>query len=159
MRESEPLARHVTFGVGGPADIYFVAQTEDALRRAFALARSEDVPVFIFGSGSNVLVGDRGVRGLTIENRTDAIEGPSQNGAGFKVRVASGVSFATLSRRMAAAGYSGIEWACGIPGSLGGAVVTNAGAYEWSLARCADAAYDCRTSVAKSLNSSSTSWH
>jgi UDP-N-acetylmuramate dehydrogenase len=88
----------------------------------------------VFGSGSNVLVGDLGVRGLTIENRTDAVEGPGQNGAGYKVRVASGVSFAALARRMAAAGYAGIEWACGIPGSLGGAVVTNAGAYDRSLA-------------------------
>jgi UDP-N-acetylmuramate dehydrogenase len=134
VRLDEPLARHVTFGVGGSADVYFVAETEDALRHAFALARSQDVPVFVFGSGSNILVGDRGVRGLTIDNRTDRIDGPAQNGAGFKVRVASGVSFASLARRMANAGYSGIEWACGIPGSLGGAVVTNAGAYEWSLA-------------------------
>jgi UDP-N-acetylmuramate dehydrogenase len=134
VRLNEPLARHVTFGVGGPADIFFAAHTEDQLRGAYALARSCDTPVWVFGSGSNILVGDRGVRGLTIENRTDTIEGPSQNGAGFKVRVASGVSFATLARRMAAAGYAGIEWACGIPGSLGGAVVTNAGAYDHSLA-------------------------
>jgi len=134
VRLDEPLGRHVTFGVGGPADVYFVAESEDALRRAYALARSSDAPVFVFGSGSNILVGDKGIRGMTIENRSDSIDGPAQNGAGFKVRVASGVSFATLARRMAAAGYSGIEWACGIPGSLGGAVVTNAGAYEWSLA-------------------------
>jgi UDP-N-acetylmuramate dehydrogenase len=134
VRLNEPMSRHVTFGVGGPADVYFVAENEEALRQAYALARSNDVPVFIFGSGSNILVGDKGVRGLTIENRTDTIDGPVQNGAGLKVRVASGVSFATLARRMASAGYSGVEWACGIPGSLGGAVVTNAGAYDWSLA-------------------------
>jgi UDP-N-acetylmuramate dehydrogenase len=134
VRLNEPLGRHVTFGVGGPADIFFAAHTEDHLREAYALARSHQTPVWVFGSGSNVLVGDRGVRGLTIENRTDAVVGPNQNGAGFKVRVASGVSFAALARRMAAAGYAGIEWACGIPGSLGGAVVTNAGAYEHSLA-------------------------
>jgi UDP-N-acetylmuramate dehydrogenase len=134
VRLDEPLSRHVTFGVGGPADVYFVAETEDTLRQSYALARSNDVPVFIFGSGSNILVGDKGVRGLTIENRTATIEGPAQNGSGFKVRVASGLSFATLARRMANAGYSGVEWACGIPGSLGGAVVTNAGAYDSSLA-------------------------
>jgi UDP-N-acetylmuramate dehydrogenase len=133
VRLDEPLSRHVTFGVGGPADVYLIAETEDQLRRAYALAKSAGEPVFIFGSGSNILVGDGGVRGLTIENRTSAVEGPSQNGAGFKARVASGVSFAALARRLAAAGYAGIEWACGIPGSLGGAVVSNAGAYEWSL--------------------------
>jgi UDP-N-acetylmuramate dehydrogenase len=133
VRLEEPLSRHVTFGVGGPAEVYLIAETEDQLREAYALAKSAEEPVFIFGSGSNILVGDGGIRGLTIENRTSAIEGPSQNGAGFKARVSSGVSFAALARRLSAAGYAGIEWACGIPGSLGGAVVSNAGAYEWSL--------------------------
>lgn len=133
VRLDEPLGRHVTFGAGGPADAYFVAGTEDQLRAAFSAAKRHGVPVFVFGSGSNVLVGDGGVRGLTIENRTAAIDGPAQNGSGFKVRVASGVSFAALARRLSSAGYGGIEWACGIPGSLGGAVVTNAGAYGSSL--------------------------
>ncbi|MDO8614764.1 MAG: UDP-N-acetylmuramate dehydrogenase [Dehalococcoidia bacterium] len=133
VRLDEPLSRHTTFGAGGPADAYLAAETEDQLRLAYAAAKRHGVPVFIFGSGSNVLVGDGGVRGLTIENRTGRIEGPSQNGAGFKVRAASGVSFAALARRLANAGYAGIEWACGIPGSLGGAVLTNAGAYGSSL--------------------------
>ncbi len=134
VRLDEPLSRHVTFGAGGPTDTYFAARTEDQLRTAYALAKEHGVPVFVFGSGSNILVGDRGVRGLTIENRTSDIAGPSPNGAGYRVRVASGVSFAALARRVSSAGYSGVEWACGIPGSLGGAVVTNAGAYGASLA-------------------------
>jgi UDP-N-acetylmuramate dehydrogenase len=133
VRIDEPLSRHVTFGVGGPADAYLIAESEDQLRLAYAAAKRRLMPVFIFGSGSNILVGDGGVRGLTIENRTSEVGGPSPNGAGFWVRVASGVSFAALARRLSSAGYSGIEWACGIPGSLGGAVVSNAGAYEWSL--------------------------
>ncbi len=133
VRLDEPLSRHTTFGVGGPADVYFVAKTEDQLRTAYAIARRHGVPVFILGSASNVLVGDGGIRGLTIENGTSRIEGPSPNGAGFKVRAASGVSFAALARRLSLAGYAGIEWACGIPGSLGGAVVSNAGAYGASL--------------------------
>lgn len=133
VRLDEPLAHHVTFGVGGPADVYFPAKTEDQLRGAYALAKRYDIPVFIFGSGSNILVGDRGIRGLVIENRTDQVEGPAQNGAGLKVRVASGVSFAALARRLSSAGYAGLEWAAGIPGSLGGAVVTNAGAYGSAL--------------------------
>jgi UDP-N-acetylmuramate dehydrogenase len=133
VRLEEPLSRHVTFGVGGPAEVYLIAEAEDQLREAYALAKSAGEAVFIFGSGSNILIGDGGVRGLTIENRTSAVDGPSQNGAGFKARVASGVSFAALARRLSAAGYSGIEWACGIPGSFGGAVVSNAGAYERSL--------------------------
>ncbi len=133
VRQDEPLSRHVTFGVGGPADVYFPAKTEHQLRGAYTLAKRYGVPVFIFGSGSNILVGDRGIRGLVIENRTGQVEGPTQNGAGLKVRVASGVSFAALARRLSSAGYAGLEWAAGIPGSLGGAVVTNAGAYGSAL--------------------------
>lgn len=133
VKTDEPLFRHTTFGVGGPADVYVIARTEDELRLSYATARKHGRPVFIFGSGSNVLIGDGGVRGVTIENRTTHVDGPSRNGTGFKVRVASGMSFATLSRRMASAGFAGVEWACGIPGSLGGAVVSNAGAYGWSL--------------------------
>ena len=133
VRLDEALSRHVTFGVGGPADVFFAATTEDQLRGAYALAKQHGVPVFIFGSGSNILVGDKGVRGLVIENRTEGVEGPVQNGAGLKVRVASGVSFAALARRLSASGYGGLEWAAGIPGSLGGAVVTNAGAYGSAL--------------------------
>jgi len=134
VRPGEPLSRHTTFGVGGPADFFLTARSEEQLRLAYATARRHGVPVFIFGAGSNILVGDGGIRGLTIENRTRQVEGPYPNGAGFRVRAASGVSFAALARRLSAAGFSGIEWACGIPGSLGGAVVSNAGAYGASLA-------------------------
>jgi len=133
IRLDEPLSRHVTFGVGGPADVFFAARSEVQLRGAYEIANRYGVPVFIFGSGSNILVGDKGIRGLVIENRTDAVEGPVQNGAGLKVRVASGVSFAALARRLSASGFGGLEWAAGIPGSLGGAVVTNAGAYGSAL--------------------------
>ena len=158
VRRDEPLSRHATFGVGGPADLYIIAKTEDELRLAYAAARAHEAPVFIFGSGSNVLVGDLGIRGVTIENRTSDVDGPVQNGAGLKIRVASGVSLATLARRMASAGYGGIEWACGIPGSIGGAVVSNAGAYDWSLkdvlknVRVADAGGNVSTVLAADLH-------
>ncbi len=108
VKLDEPLSRHVTFGVGGPADVYLIVNTEDQLRLGYSLARKAGEPVFIYGSGSNVLVGDGGVRGVTVENRTAQVEGPSSNGAGFKARVASGVSLAALARRMSSAGYGGI---------------------------------------------------
>jgi UDP-N-acetylmuramate dehydrogenase len=158
VRRDEPLSRHVTFGVGGPADLYVIASTEDELRLTYAEARSRGVPVFIFGSGSNVLVGDLGVRGVTIENRTSEVSEPAQNGTGLKVRVSSGVSLATLARRMASTGYGGIEWACGIPGSVGGAVVSNAGAYDRSVkdvlknVRIADADGSVSTVLAEDLH-------
>lgn len=133
VKMNEPMARHTTFGVGGPADAYIAVSDEDQLRDVFALAHSRDLEVFIFGSGSNVLVGDGGIRALVVENKVAQVDGPSKNGQGYRVRVGSGMSFATLARRMATAGYAGIEWAAGIPGSMGGAVVTNAGAYGHAL--------------------------
>jgi UDP-N-acetylmuramate dehydrogenase len=133
VKLNEPMARHTTFGVGGPADAYVAAKNEEELRQLFSTAKKREAEVFIFGSGSNILVGDRGIRALVIENQNDEVIGPEQNGQGYKVRVGSGMSFATLARRMSSAGYAGVEWAAGIPGSLGGAVVTNAGAYGHSL--------------------------
>ena len=129
----EPLHRHNTFGIGGPADVYFAAHNEEQLRAALRAAHQHDVPAFILGSGSNVLILDGGIRGVVIENATEQVEGPAPNGAGFRVRAASGVSFAALARRLSFAGYGGLEWACGIPGTLGGAAVYNAGAYGKSL--------------------------
>ncbi|MPZ22412.1 MAG: UDP-N-acetylmuramate dehydrogenase [Dehalococcoidia bacterium] len=136
VKRNEPLSRHVTFGVGGPADIFFTARSRDQLRSAFVIAAAHGIDCFVFGSGSNILVGDGGIRGLVIENDASAVDGPSPvEGDGLAVlAVDSGVSFAGLARRMCRAGWAGIEWAVGIPGSLGGAVVHNAGAYEGCLA-------------------------
>ena len=68
VRRDEPVSRHTTFGIGGPADLYTKATSAEQLRRIFVLARSRGLPVFVLGSGSNILVSDRGVRGLVIEN-------------------------------------------------------------------------------------------
>jgi len=135
VRLDEPMARHTTFGVGGPADCYAVAAAEDHLLALTETARRHGVPFFVLGSGSNVLVGDDGIRGLVIENgHTRCDEPVPQAGDSVRVRAASGVSFAALARRLAQAGLAGLEWACGIPGTLGGAVVYNAGAYGGCLA-------------------------
>jgi UDP-N-acetylmuramate dehydrogenase len=135
VRLDEPMARHTTFGIGGPADVYAVAATEEHLLALTDVARRHDVPFFVLGSGSNILVGDDGIRGLVIENRhTNSEEPVPRTGGGYRLRSASGASFASLARRLAGAGLAGLEWACGIPGTLGGAVVYNAGAYGGCLA-------------------------
>src|SRR3972149_5144299 len=90
LRLNEPLSHHTTLGVGGPADLFLAADTEGPVRAAFALARSHGLPVFILGAGSNILIGDGGIRGLVIENRAGQVEGPSANGAGVKVRGGGG---------------------------------------------------------------------
>jgi UDP-N-acetylmuramate dehydrogenase len=135
VHQDEPMARHTTFGVGGLADCYAVASDEDRLLSLTDIARRHGVPFFVLGSGSNILVGDEGIRGLVIENRHTHCDEPVPHASGgFLMRAASGASFAALARRLAQAGLAGLEWACGIPGTLGGAVVYNAGAYGGCLA-------------------------
>jgi UDP-N-acetylmuramate dehydrogenase len=112
-----------------------VANDAKELARIVLACREHDVPFFVLGSGSNILVGDRGIRGVVIENRAREVAGPEPDGRGGSVfRVESGASFAAVARTLARQGYAGLEWASGIPGTLGGAVVYNAGAYGGCLA-------------------------
>jgi len=135
VRLAEPMSRHTTLGIGGPADVYAVAETEEQLRALVDIARRHAVPVFILGCGSNILVGDGGIRGLVLGNATAHVQEPIPCGnASFLVRAQSGASFASFARRLSLAGLAGLEWACGIPGTLGGAVIYNAGAYGGCLA-------------------------
>lgn len=135
LRRGEPLSRHTTFGIGGPADLYFKATSRAALAAAARAARAHGVPLFVLGSGSNLLVGDGGIRGLVIENDARRLEQPRPLGDG-RARLCgeSGASFAATARRLCRDGWWGLEWAVGIPGTLGGAVVYNAGAYGGCLA-------------------------
>ena len=134
VREDETMSRHTTFGVGGPADFYVVAATRAELTRAILAAREAGAAVFVLGSGSNILVSDAGIRGLVLENKANAIGEPVSSGDDLALTAESGVPFASLTRHVARAGLSGLEWAAGIPGTLGGAVVYNAGAYGGCLA-------------------------
>ena len=135
VRRDEPLARHTTFGIGGPADVYAAASTADELRQMTTICHRHETPFFILGAGSNILVGDGGIRGVVIENRARRVEGPQerQNGSAL-FRAESGASLASLARDLARRGLAGLEWAGGIPGTVGGAVVYNAGAYDGCLA-------------------------
>ena len=134
VKTGEALSRHTTFGIGGPADVFVTVRNAAELARAVITAREFAAPVFILGAGSNILAGDGGIRGVVIDNQAKAIEGPALTGGAYVVRAESGVPFASLARQLARDGYGGIEWAAGIPGTLGGAVVYNAGAYGGCLA-------------------------
>jgi len=137
VRLAEPMSEHTTFDIGGPADAYATAESEEQLQALVDIAQRHAVPFFILGSGSNILVGDGGIRGLAIENRSGRVDDPIRQGNGsLLVRAQSGTSLAGLARRLSPAGLAGLEWACGIPGSLGGAVIYNAGAYGGCLADC-----------------------
>ncbi len=124
-----PLAPYVTWRVGGPADLLCTATKVEGLVAAIQAARVLGIPWRVLGRGSNVLVGDEGVAGLVILNRTAdlRIEPPLVTADG-------GVLLSTLARRTAAVGLAGLEWSAGIPGSVGGAVVSNAGAHGGCVA-------------------------
>jgi len=125
LREQVPLAPYTTFRLGGPADLVAEATTGAELQDLWWLAAEYGVPCLVLGRGSNVLVSDRGVRGLVVLNRcSDWSLGPSGT-----LRVASGMALSEVARRTAASGWAGLEWSVGIPGSVGGALVGNAGAH------------------------------
>ena len=142
LKRDEPLARHTTFGIGGPADVFVTVETAAQLGEVVRACQDSETPFFVLGSGSNIVVGDAGIRGVTIENKASAASEPVRmprvstrgDDACLGVRADAGCSFAALARRLSFAGYAGLEWASGIPGSVGGAVVYNAGAYGGCLA-------------------------
>jgi len=125
LAEGRALAPYTTFQIGGPADLAVEADSVAEMAELWQLARAFDVPCLVLGRGSNVLVADAGVPGLVVLNRSTAWElSPTGH-----LRVASGMPLSDVARRTAAAGWAGLEWCIGIPGSVGGAVVGNAGAH------------------------------
>ncbi len=134
LRRAEPMARHTSFHIGGPAEYYLRADTIAILEQAVSAAWAEGIPCTIFSGGSNVLVADAGIKGLVIENRCKAYRIESQaDDESAVLMVESGASLAALAGELARAGWSGLEWAIGIPGSVGGAVVQNAGAWGQTI--------------------------
>lgn len=126
LRVDEPLSAHTAFGVGGPADLFFLPADLDDLARAVPLMRDAGVPVLPIGGGTNMLVRTAGFRGLAICL--------TQGAARIRIEadlahVQAGASLQVLSRRCGRAGRTGLEFGCGIPGTVGGAIRGNAGAW------------------------------
>lgn len=132
LRPNEPMSSHTTLRVGGPADLWLTVTNLDELSEVAILAREHRVPLFLLGSGANLLVSDRGVQGLVLQNRCQQTN--FKKGDPPRVTVESGVILPSLAHRLARRGLSGLEWAVGVPGTIGGAVVNNAGAYGASMA-------------------------
>lgn len=125
IRQNEPMKNHTTFRVGGPADIFLTPSAEE-LPAVLSVCREEQMPVTVIGNGSNLLVGDQGIRGVVI------CIGFGMRGIrvdGEKIFLEAGVTLAAVAQQAAKAGLTGLEFASGIPGTFGGAVVMNAGAY------------------------------
>ena len=131
LRTDEPLANYTSFRIGGPADLFISARSPDDLVDAIHLATAAGVPWLVLGRGSNVLVDDRGVRGLVIRNDATEVSIDVESGL---VRAASGARMPSLGAQTARLGLIGLEWSVGIPGSVGGGVVMNAGAHGGCIA-------------------------
>lgn len=130
LKTEEPMANHTSFHIGGPADVLAQPQSVAELQSLLKAAKELELTVTLIGNGSNLLVRDKGIRGLVIKLgnalKDIAVEGNM-------ITFGSGVSLAMAAKKAASLGLSGMEFASGIPGSIGGAVYMNAGAYDGEM--------------------------
>lgn len=140
VKEQEPMSAHTTFRIGGPADYFVEVQNEEILTQMIRYCQQHKQPYFVLGNGSNLLVSDEGFRGVILSTRSfckvefldDAVEekqGEEESTARQLVCAGSGVMLSALASQIAERALTGFEFASGIPGTLGGAVAMNAGAY------------------------------
>lgn len=164
LQRDVPLAKFTAARLGGPADWLYMARSDsDELVAVVRAAWAADLPVRVIGGGANVLVSDLGVRGLVVINKITRVESAGEG----LLQVSAGTPLTYLCRECAARGLRGFEWAVAVPGTLGGAVINNAGAHggamrdtvvsatvvepeSWREWPAADLAYDYRHSALKS---------
>lgn len=131
VSSSEPMSKHTTWRIGGPADLFVNPIGQEDLYKAVEFARKRDIPHFVIGNGSNLLVKDGGVRGMVIKLGRGLAE---ISVSGNSIKAGAGAMLPELAATARKAGIGGFEFAAGIPGSLGGAVVMNAGALNGCVA-------------------------
>ena len=122
----EPMIRHTSFQIGGAAEIFVQPATGDEVRQAICLAKEEQIPFFVVGNGSNLLVSDDGFRGMIVQIGRNLQEISVEDNV---IYAQAGALLSRVARTALEHGLTGMEFAAGIPGSLGGAVAMNAGAY------------------------------
>lgn len=126
--ENEFMSKHTSFKVGGPADIFVKVDNIEKLQYVLNVSTENKIPIFILGNGSNVLVTDKGIRGIVCKIELDRFE-ITENGEDVFVTVGSGMKNAVLAKKLLNMEVTGFEFAAGIPGTIGGAIKMNAGAY------------------------------
>lgn len=126
FERNAPMGAYTTFRVGGPADVLVLPVSEEQVVKTAALCRELDIPCFVMGNGSNLLVRDGGIRGvvLCVAESLSRVER-----RGTEYTVGAGAYLTAFARKTVQEGCMGLEWACGIPGTVGGACAMNAGAY------------------------------
>lgn len=138
VRFKEPLAYHTSLRIGGPADIFVLPQDVDDVRKALMYAEKDKLPVVVLGGGNNVLVKDRGVRGIVIK-----LEGclGRMEFHGEEVTTGAGAGLSTMIREAASLGLGGVECLVGIPATIGGALAMNAGTHDGAIGDFVSAVY------------------
>ena len=126
VKREEPMGKHTTFRIGGPAGYFLCPDTPEALKKIVEFCNTEEIPWFILGNGSNLLVSDRGYRGAVIQLHRNFQKTELEKDV---IRAQAGALLSAIAAAALKAGLTGMEFASGIPGTLGGAVVMNAGAY------------------------------
>lgn len=136
VKKEEALARHTTFKIGGPAEYFITPKNQEELIALLKLCKECYIPFYIMGNGSNLLVGDKGFRGVIIQiyNTLDCVTVEKKTEEEKVVVTAgAGILLSKLAMQLAKEGIKGFEFAAGIPGTLGGAVTMNAGAYDGEI--------------------------
>jgi UDP-N-acetylmuramate dehydrogenase len=128
LKKDQVMSRHTVMQVGGPADFLVTVENAADLEASVRFLWSERIPFLLLGGGSNTLISDDGIREVVLINEARQIKFMDE-GEHPRIWAESGASFGNLSRRAGAKGWSGLEWSSGIPGTVGGAVVNNAGAF------------------------------
>jgi UDP-N-acetylmuramate dehydrogenase len=152
VRCDVPLARYTSFRIGGPADVFVEPDTLDELQAVVSVVRAEQLPLFILGGGTNLLISDNGVRGVVVKlgggfnytaweepEEPEEPEGSKAFAQVRQVRVGAGHSLGRFVREAVRKGYAGVEFAEGIPGSVGGGLLMNAGAFGGELSQVVEA--------------------
>lgn len=129
MQENAKMSEHINFRVGGPVDILLTPNTKEQIVETINICKENKIPFYVLGNGSNVLVKDSGIRGVVIKlSEFDNIVRD-----GNTIKAESGALLKDVSAEALKASLTGFEFACGIPGSVGGAVFMNAGAYDGEI--------------------------
>lgn len=138
IREQEPLTAHTTFRIGGPALYYLIPEGVEEVRDALRFAREKELPFYVIGRGSNLLFEDEGYHGVVIEigKGMEQVTMKEEPDGTVCVTAQAGIPLSTLAAKLAEAGWQGFEFAGGIPGTLGGGIAMNAGAYGGEIRDC-----------------------
>ena len=134
LRMDEMMARYSVMQVGGPADYLAIVENKKELEESVRFLWDGEIPFILIGGGSNTLISDKGIREVVIINKARDVKFLENDPESPLLWAESGAGFGKLARRAATKGWTGLEWSAGIPGTVGGAVVNNAGAFGSNVA-------------------------